>query len=240
MIDQPPCILADAGDLIELLIFAALIIISAVGGLVKQWMEKKEQQDRQKSLDAIHEAKAARPPVRQPERRPVTQDTIPALQDRLRRRLPTSRQTESIPYATAYPESGQPAAAESQTRQERLADLQRKRTEYLNRIADRSSAVKRPVLAPSPPPAPAAPPGQPAHRKPPKQPVLSQPEIPKVMQVIQKTGRQAAHTASKAAPLNRRQKQIWTVLHDKDQLRDAFLLMEVLGKPIALREGELL
>lgn len=222
MTAYPVSILADIGDLLELLIPVVFVIIYAIGGLVKAWLEKKEQQDRQQSLEAIHEAKPEQSPTR------------PARHEELPTAKPIRREAQSLPYSRPTQDSPKPAAAAAKTRQERLAELQRKRMEYLNRISSQVSSVKSTERLPYAAPAPASPPPRPAA----KQAHRRQPEVREAVLPVTK---KPTKPVGRAAPINahpvQNRKHLSPILKDRTQLRTAILLREILDKPIALRDS---
>lgn len=189
----PTVILADIGDLVELLVPVIFVIIYGIGGAIKSRLEKKEEQNRQQSLQKIHEA------------RPEPARPSPASQE------------ESLPYAKAIDERPRPVSSPQQKRQGKIADLQRKRMEYLGRISGMAQKLDG---EPSPP-------AMPSSVAVPIKPI--QTAVTNVRKKIK-----AADKISTAMHAG----NIVSMLHHKDHLRTAILLTEILGKPIALRDSE--
>jgi hypothetical protein len=225
MASGPVYVPAISEDLIELLILLAFVILSSIGGVVKKWMEGREQQERKQSLEKIHEAK--KEPLQHPPLRPVRTEKASApspLHPALRPPVPTAGREETIPYARPYPEKPAPVLPPRLTRQERLAEIQRKQEEYLRRISGRM-----PPTAPSTPPR-----GISADRAVPPTPAAPAPAARHALPKTGKSAKSHAKPAGQVSFVNRR--DVLEMLRDKRHLRTAFLLTEILDKPVALRE----
>lgn len=226
MTSSPLTILADIGDLLELLVPVIFVIIYAIGEAIKKWLEKKEEQDRKKTLERIHETKT---PISQPPAAPpLRMERPPAPAPR--REVPwpptaAAPRVEMVPDARLYREKPSPASPPRPTRQERLAEIQRKQEEYLRRISARSPAQSSP------------PQGIPVGRLIAQTPASPPPTA--AQHAMRKPGRAAQpHVKSEEKASSVSRKDILGMLRDRQHLRTAFLLTEILGEPVALRDTQ--
>ena len=223
----PNPILADIGDLAELLIPLAFIFVYAIAGAVKKWSEGSEVKERKKSLENIHSSKSADRQNYQ-QRQPARTQPKPALQQSRRSISPSLRGRETLPYATAYPEKPKPAP---QAKQSRLSELQKKRAEYLSRISGQISSSQRQEQIPYASPAAArqkSPLARSAKQTPARAAVMKPAQHVKPAKVMPK--RMSLESSRKSQPIR-------YMLYNKKNLQAAILVSEILGKPVSLKES---
>ena len=225
MAPSPMPLLADLKDLVESLVPIFFVIIYLFGGVMKSWLENRDNRDRKESLDRIQQAAAkssAAGEMTPPSVRPQTPRENPVHLGLSEPARPTMH-NHNLPYAPRPSQKPEPAATPRPTLQDRLMQLRQKREQYLHQISERERVASKSRPAPSP-----------SHRvavaKPKSagmvDPSGGRPKLPKRVQ------------PSKPLPARQNMAEIRSILKDPERLRSALLLKEILGKPISLRDRQ--
>jgi len=217
----------DWGDYIYLLIFFGIIIFNAIGGWLKKWLQKNQTSKQGENAPPSTQRASSSQPLTETQSRPP-QQRLPVYARGRTQQAPPLRS----PASGMKPVSPQPSISQPTIRQ----------------------ATPRPI-APQPAPRPtiSSPPPRPHAAKPPLsqtlQPkrtsrVVQQPKFRTAKGVVQQvqaiipSPQTSAEPLIEAVALDDQSTSLSQRLKQRDELVNAIVMAEILGKPLALRDKQ--